>query len=244
MTGISSFARVPPLVSPRTASYVAALIREGDNFDYPKWLQEVQKKERRAQQILVAGTSDDFVRRGLGNRSDMPERRDVWPTSGPIPITRSAPTAIAISRPRHRTGEETPEVRLTRRLEKIREAWNDFQASRARDAVYGYLTQVFAIVEHYKVRRKTRRLLRHAFELADLPFNKNADQFSAIIRCTSEDSVDSKMRSKWARALRCVARSKKPEIGLKTFMKKACGVNACADLYARHFGRGRRGYAR
>ena len=26
------------MLSPRTAKYVAALIREGDNFDYHKWL--------------------------------------------------------------------------------------------------------------------------------------------------------------------------------------------------------------
>jgi hypothetical protein len=119
----------------------------------------------------------------------------------------------------------------------VRKAWDDFQGSRARDAVYGYLARVFTIVEHYKVRRKTRRLLRHAFDFVDLPFDKNADAFTAIIRCTSDNTVDSKIRSKWARALRYVARSKKPESGLKTFMKKAGGVNACADLYAQCNGR-------
>ena len=119
-----------------------------------------------------------------------------------------------------------------RRLEKIREAWNDFQSSRTRDAVYGYLARVFAIVEYYKVRRKIRKLLRHTFEFADLRFNKNADPFTAIIRCTSYNHVDGKTISKWARALRYVARSKEPDIELRTFMKEAGGVNACADLYA------------
>ena len=50
---------------------------------------------------------------------------------------------------------------------------------------------VFAIVEHYKVRRRTTRLLRHAFEFAELPFDRNADPFSAVIRCTSDDNADS-----------------------------------------------------
>ena len=68
-------------------------------------------------------------------------------------------------------------TRIRRWLEKIRDAWDDFQASRTRDAVYGYLEAVFAIVMHYKVRRKTKKLLRHAFEFADLPFDKNADPF-------------------------------------------------------------------
>ena len=107
-------------------------------------------------------------------------------------------------------GDNFNKLRFRRRLEKIRDAWDDFQASRARDAVYGYLEAVFAIVEHYKVRRKTKKLLRHAFKFADLPFDKNADPFTAVIRCTSED-IDSKTISKWARALRYVARCKVPD---------------------------------
>jgi len=246
MIEISSHVRVPPLVSPRTASYVAGLIGEGDDFDYSKWLQGVRRKEREAKQILVVvDGSDKLGLRETGNQSNTPECRDIWPTSRPAPITRTTPIPIASWRSHHhKTDDETREARLTRRLERIREAWNDFQSSRARDAVYGYLAHVLAIVEHYKVRRKTSKLLRHAFEFADLRFDRNADPFTAIIRCTSDDSVDSKMISKWARALRYVARSKKPETELETIMKRAGGINACADLYARHFGQGRQGYAR
>jgi hypothetical protein len=92
---------------------------------------------------------------------------------------------------------------------------------------------VFGIVEHYRVRRRTKRLLRHAFEFANLPFDKNADPFTAVIRCTSDDSVDSKTISKWSRALRYASRRKEPGMRLKTFMKKVGGINACADLYAK-----------
>ncbi len=66
--------------------------------------------------------------------------------------------------------------------------------------MYGYLEAVFEIVDHYKVRRKTKKLLRRTFKFAGLPFDENADPFSAVIRCTSED-VDSKTISKWARYL-------------------------------------------
>jgi hypothetical protein len=236
MIKISSPVRVPPLLSPRTASYVAALVREGDSFDYSKWLQNVRDEERRVQRTLVAGTSDKLVCREVGNPGNATERRGVWPTSGPVPITRTSPIPIAIWRSHHhKTGDETTEARLTRRLERVREAWNDFQSSRARDAVYGYLEQVFAIVKHYKTRRKTSKLLRRASEFADLRFNKKPDPFAAIIRCSSDDSVGSKTISKWARSLRYVARSKKPKIGFKKFMKRAGGVNACADLYAKSF---------
>jgi hypothetical protein len=99
--------------------------------------------------------------------------------------------------------------------------------------VYGYLGAVFETVMHYKVRRKTNRLLRHASEFANLPFDGNADPFTAVIRCTSENA-DNKTISKWARALRYVARSKESGMPLKTFMKGAGGVNACAENYARY----------
>ena len=90
---------------------------------------------------------------------------------------------------------------------------------------------------HYKVRRRTKKLLRYAFKSAGLPFGTNADPFSAIIRCTCDGSADSKTISKWGRALRHVARCKAPQTRLKTFMKEAGGVNACADLYAKYVGR-------
>ena len=39
MTETLSIFSAPSWRSPRTANYVAALIRQGDNFDYYKWLQ-------------------------------------------------------------------------------------------------------------------------------------------------------------------------------------------------------------
>ena len=144
------------------------------------------------------------------------------------------PTSSAIAK------SKTPKARLMRWLERISSAWDDFQASRARDAVCGYLGAVFAIVKHFKVRRKTKKLLRHAFKSAGLSFDKNADPFTAVIRVTSGGAVDNKTISKWARALRHVSRCKEPRTGLRAFMKEAGGVNACANGYASYFERGAR----
>jgi hypothetical protein len=143
----------------------------------------------------------------------------------------------------HRAGEDKNAKRIYlswQAFEKVRRAWREFQASRARDAVYGYLEAIYEIVMHYKVRRRTGKLLGHAFDFADLPFDNNADPFSAVIRCTSGNTADTKMISKWGRALRYASRRKDPDMRLKTFMKEAGGVNTCANLYAKHFGRGRR----
>ena len=210
MTEISSPVRAPSLLSPRTANYVAALIREGDNFDYYKWLQGVREEEAQAKQVPATFTSGEITAAEIDHPIGTSDCRSASPNSGPAPMTRAAPLPKSATRSHHEPGSKTPKARVRRRLEKIRDAWDDFQASRARDAVYGYLDAVFAIVEHYKVRRRTKRLLRHAFKFADLPFDNNADPFTAVIRCTCDDDVDSKTISKWARALRYVARCKEP----------------------------------
>ena len=39
------------LMSPRTVKYVQAMIREGDNFDYEKWLRQVREEEAEAKEL-------------------------------------------------------------------------------------------------------------------------------------------------------------------------------------------------
>jgi hypothetical protein len=236
MIETSSTFRAPPLLSPRTANYVAALIRQGDKFDYFKWLKRVREEEDQAKQISATFASGKIIAPELDPPIGTTDCRSASLNSGPAPMTRAAPLSKA--RSHHEPRNKTPKARLRRRLEKIRDGWDDFQASRARDAVYGYLEAVFAIVEHYKVRRRTKKLLRHAFKFANLQLDKNANPFNAVIRCTCDDEIDSKTISKWARALRYVAHCKPRKMRVETFMKRVGGVNACADLYGRYFGRG------
>ncbi len=103
--------------------------------------------------------------------------------------------------------------------------------------MYGYLGAVFEIIVHYKVRRKTNKLLRDAFECAGQSFDRNADPFATVIRCTSEQRFDNKTISKWARALRYVAYCEVAGTELEAFMKEAGGINMCATRYARYYGR-------
>jgi hypothetical protein len=236
MIETSSTFRAPPLLSPRTANYVAALIRQGDKFDYFKWLKRVREEEDQAKQISATFASGKIIAPELDPPIGTTDCRSASLNSGPAPMTRAAPLRKA--RSHHEPRSKTPKARLRRRLEKICDAWDEFQTSRARDIVYGYLEAVFAIVEHYKVRRRTKKLLRHAFKFASVPFDKNANPFNAVIRCTCDDEIDSKTISKWARALRYVAHCKPRKMRVETFMKRVGGVNACADLYGRYFGRG------
>jgi hypothetical protein len=220
------------LLSPRTVSYIDAQTKEGDKFDYFKWLQRVREGEAQAKQGPTTFISEGLVAAEIGNQTGTSD--GIWPAKL---MTRAAPVTRGRWQSSHELGNKTRKNRLRLRLEKIRHAWDDFQASRARDAVYGYLGAVFAIVEHHKVRRRTKRLLRRAFQFASLPFDKTADPFTTVIRCTCDDTVDSKTISKWARALRYVSRCKEPGTRVRAFMKEVGGVNACADRYAKYLGR-------
>jgi hypothetical protein len=235
MTEISYPIRESSPLSLRTAKYVAALIREGDKFDYYRWLQQVREEEARANPGLAGCPPSQLVATEVADQFGKADRPGRWQNT----TVMSGEARISKARWQLRRASKTgkPEIRSQQPLEKIHAAWEDFQGSRVRDAVYGYLTAVFEMVMHYKVRRKTKKLLRQAFEFADLPLHKTADPFTTVIRCTCADNVDSKTISKWARALRYVAHCKKPEARLKGFMKEAGGVNACADLYTRYFGR-------
>jgi hypothetical protein len=229
-----------PPWSRRTAKYIEALTREGDNFDYHQWLKSVREEEAQAKQVPIA-----TPRAIVADRADSPinasDSRDATPRLGPALICKPRLNLRTLRQRHHRPKSKTPKARLRRWLEKVRRAWDEFQGSRQRDGVYRFLTAVFDIVMHYKVRRRTNWLLRHAVEFAHLPLNNNnTDPFSAVIRCTSGRKTDSKTISKWARALRYVARSKEPDMRLKRFMKKMGGVNACASLYAKELGRNSR----
>jgi hypothetical protein len=236
----TSFADSAALISPRTVKYIEALTRDGDNFDYDQWLKRAREEEAQATQILTATTGREVVAAQVDDPINTSDCRDTRPSVGPAPISKPALSPRALRRPLRQAKSKTPKARLMRWLERISSAWDDFQASRTRDAVYGFLGAVFEVVMHYRVRRRTTRLRRHAFKFANLPLNNSSDLFTAVIRCTGGGNADGKTISKWARALRYVAHCKRPRIRLKKFMKEAGGVNACADQYARVFGRGRR----
>jgi hypothetical protein len=161
MMPISSPFRNPSLMSARTAKYVEAMIRQGDSFDYDSWLRKVREEEASPTRRLASSSSGPVTTAGIKNKiktshSWQPARYVARPS---IAITTPTPRTVARS-DRNSSGTTSSE-RLGRWLEKVQGARDEFQANRARDAVYDYLQAVFAIVMHFKVRRRTKRLLRH-----------------------------------------------------------------------------------
>ena len=123
-------------------------------------------------------------------------------------------------------------------LLRVRNAWDECQAHRERDAIYCYLTAVFDLVawwaaENCAVQRARRALRLHYLEPSD-----HDEPFAAIIRCTSDPAkVDKRTRSKWSRVLRYALEHKSHAEPLDRFIKRKGGINSWASRFARYLGR-------
>ena len=80
------------LLSPRTANYIAARIREGDKFDYSKWLRRVREGEAQAKQGLGTFISKDVVAADIGNQTGTSD--GIWPNPKLMTKAVSIPRAL------------------------------------------------------------------------------------------------------------------------------------------------------
>ena len=92
---------------------------------------------------------------------------------------------------------------LRQDLLRLRNAWEECQASRERDAIYGYLTAVFDLVAWWVAEDRALERAHKALRLQRMcPFD-GEEPFAAVIRCTADPAkVDKRTRSKWSRLLR------------------------------------------
>jgi hypothetical protein len=126
---------------------------------------------------------------------------------------------------------------LEQDLLRVRNAWDDCQASRERNAIYGYLSAVFDLVTWWAAEGRAISRARWALRLChlDLP---NDEPFAAVILCTSDrEKVDKRTRSKWSRVLRYAAEYKPLAEPLASFVQRKGGINKCAERFARCLGR-------
>jgi hypothetical protein len=130
---------------------------------------------------------------------------------------------------------------LTQDLLRVRNAWNECQAHRERDAIYGFLTAVFDLVMWWAAEDRAVSRARWALRLQGVNLASADEPFAAIIRCTSDPGkVDKRTRSKWSRVMRYAAEYKTNPEPLAAFVRRKGGINKCAARFARCFGRGSR----
>jgi hypothetical protein len=123
---------------------------------------------------------------------------------------------------------------LRQDLLRVRNAWEECQARRERDAIYTYLTAVFDLIAWWTAENSALERARQALRLRNIcPFD-GEEPFAAVIRCTADPAkVDRRTRSKWSRVLRYALKYKSHSEPLDRFMKRKGGINKCADRFAR-----------
>jgi hypothetical protein len=143
---------------------------------------------------------------------------------------------LTASRPKQPIRNDVPYTTkaLRQDLLRSRNAWEECQASRKRDAIYTYLNAVFDLVAWWAAENRALDRAYKALRLKSMcPFD-GEEPFAAIIRCTADPAkVDKRTRSKWSRALR-YAMSRKPlDEPLDAFIKRKGGINSCASRFTR-----------
>jgi hypothetical protein len=127
---------------------------------------------------------------------------------------------------------------LRQDLERLRGAWEDCQATRDRNAIYGYLTAVYGLVAWWTAEGRGADRAHRALRLQRLEMSDREDPFAAIIRCTADPvKADKRTRSKWSRVMRYAAAFKANSEPLYQFVRRKGGINACAARFSHWLGR-------
>jgi len=109
---------------------------------------------------------------------------------------------------------------LKQDLRRVRNAWDDCQANRDRDAIYGYLQAVFGLVAWWAAENRAIERGRKALRLHNIVPTDHDEPFAAVIRCTSNPAkVDKRTRSKWSRVLRYALEYKSHSEPLDAFIQ-------------------------
>jgi hypothetical protein len=123
--------------------------------------------------------------------------------------------------------------------QRVRNIWDDCQATRDRNAIYAYLSAVYDLVAVWAAEGREVDRARRSLCLQRLKVSDREDPFAAIIRCTADPAkADKRTRSKWSRVMRYGAAYKSDSEALHQFIKRKGGINACAARFTRYLGRG------
>jgi hypothetical protein len=124
---------------------------------------------------------------------------------------------------------------LKQDLLRVKNAWEESQASRERDAIYSYLGAVFDLVAWWLAENRAVERARKALRLRHITPFDGEEPFAAVIRCTADrEKVDKRTRSKWSRALRYALAHKSASEPLAQFIKRKGGINRCAERFRAH----------
>ena len=120
-------------------------------------------------------------------------------------------------------------------LVRVKSAWARYRSTNSRDAVYGYLESVFALVTRSQRLNYAVKNSRAALRLQHDAPQMKPEPFAIVIFCTSDPEIaHAKTRSKWSRLLRYARNAKPDGQSLTDFIRWQGGLNECARKFARN----------
>jgi hypothetical protein len=127
---------------------------------------------------------------------------------------------------------------LRQDLDRLHCIWDDCQACRDRNAIYGYLNAVYGLVAWWAAEGRETERSRRALRLRCLDASDREDPFASFIRGTADPTkADKRTPSKWSRMMRYAAAYKADSEPLDRFVRRKGGINACAARFSRRLGR-------
>jgi hypothetical protein len=228
--------------SDRMEQFLATQQRLGKDFSFDSWKRELEGDHGRS--IRESAKIQSGQRAGEQEHDDA-KPSQCQPAIDRLPAheyPRSSRSPQSDNRNQGNRSSKLAKKWVGQKLLEVADAFEASQENRRRDSIYVYLSAVFRLVQHYRIRGRIKQLMHRAARFSGLSLPQNLEPFGFVIRCTSDpELVDDQLRSKYSRALRYYARFKKRQ-SLNAFARDRGGLNGLAARYTARLGsKARRG---
>jgi hypothetical protein len=116
----------------------------------------------------------------------------------------------------------------SRGLKQLAEAFGLYHSTRARNAVYGYLTAVYEFAAGFRASRDCKRLAKVMVKRKERVVRCDQNRFDLLLLASSTPAVNAKARWKWSQCLTHAVYEEIEPADLERFIADFGGVNACA----------------
>jgi hypothetical protein len=112
---------------------------------------------------------------------------------------------------------------------KLEKAFQEYQSTHDRLAVYPYLTAIYRFRRRFKFARDARAVGAEMVAQNGLTASRSDDPFNLFVRATA--TVDEKARWKWVRCLKFAFTEDIRSRDLQIFIMSYDGINKCAESF-------------
>jgi hypothetical protein len=120
-------------------------------------------------------------------------------------------------------------------MDGLEAAFAQYRSTRSRNAVYGYLTEVYRFGMNFEASKDCVKVGKRMITKKGLARHKPFGRFSLLVRATSD--VDEKTRWKWVRCLVFAQMEEREPSEMRSFiLDEHHGINSCVAAYCEKWG--------